>query len=571
MSTGLHIHIAELALEQKLITAEQLKIAVEEQKKTGDKISDVLIKLRFIDERRLLKLIASQLDIPYIELKAYPLDLERAKKLPERLARHHRALLLQEKSDSVLIGMVDPQNIFAIDEIRRFSQKPIQVAIISEKECLAYLDFIYRRTDEIHKFASELSTQFQSGFDLDTLEKTLGQEDIPVSKLLHSLFEDAVQINASDIHIEPEEHLIRLRYRVDGVLQEQIVNEAKAAPILAQRLKILAHLNIMEKRLPQDGHFGLKVKNRNYDIRLSTMPTQFGESIVMRLLEKNAKLLSMNELELPSDYIERLRELINAPHGMILSTGPTGSGKTTTLFALLNELNSPQLKIITIEDPVEYHFPRLNQIQVNPSIDLSFARILRSSLRQDPDILMIGEIRDAETASIALRAAMTGHLILSTLHTNDTISTISRLLDLGCEPYLIASALRVLISQRLLRKLCDNCKQDYQPNPIETDWLLRSGVQNNPTFCVGKGCHYCNGTGFKGRFAIFEILILDTAMLSALRQNQLREFIALAEKQRVPLWQSALQATLDHKTSLSEALPFITSLEAESEIDRPMV
>lgn len=559
--SSLRIHLGELALEEKLITQEQLATALEEQKKTGEKIGNIFVKLGYIKENDLHKLLASHLSIPFVELKSYPIDLDRSKTLPERLARHHRAIFLSKNDGSNFIGMVDPQNIFAIDEIRRFFQSPISIALINEKECLDYLDLIYRRTDEINRFASELSNQIKPGLDLEHLDKELGHDDIPVSKLLRSLFEDAAQINASDIHIEPEEKLIRIRYRIDGVLQEHIVNEVRAAPILAQRLKILSHLNIMERRLPQDGHFSLKIKNRQFDIRLSTMPTQYGESIVMRLLEQNIKILSIDELEMPETYTQQLRELLNAPHGMVLATGPTGSGKTTTLFSLLNELNSPELKIITIEDPVEYHFPRLNQIQVNPTINLTFSTILRSALRQDPDVLMVGEIRDSETAAIALRSAMTGHLILSTLHTNDTISTVSRLLDLGCEPYLIASALRVIISQRLLRRLCHNCKIDYSPNLIEKTWLAKMGAPQDAHFQIGKGCNYCNGTGYRGRFAIFEILILDSNMINALRENNLSNFIQLAEKSRTPLWQSALQAAIHHKTSLSEVIPFAMLLE----------
>ncbi len=562
MPTTPHLPLGQLLLKNNLITQTQLDQALEKQKMTGEKLGVVLSQLGFISEENLLHFLAKQLHIPYVNLRTYPLNTEIAKKLPERLARRYRMLLLSEQNQTYLIGMVDPQDIFAIDEATRYFQAPVNVALIKEKDCLENLDLVYRRTDEINKLAIELTDQIQAdSVDLDTLEKEFEHDDIPVSKLIRSIFEDAAQIKASDIHIEPEEKALRIRYRVDGILQEHIVKESRIASILVQRLKILSHLNIMEHRTPQDGRFSVKIKNKKFDVRLSAMPTADGESVVMRLLPKDAKAVSLNELQIPPVFLEKIRDRLEAPYGMIIATGPTGSGKTTTLFSLLNELDSPEKKIITIEDPIEYRLPRLIQVQVNPAIDLTFARILRSALRQDPDILMVGEIRDSETLSIALRAAMTGHLVLSTLHTNNTLSSIERMLDLGSEPYLIASALRIIIAQRLLRHLCRDCQIDYAPNEIEKMWLEKIGIGSNITFKIGKGCTYCNGTGYRGRFAIFEVLVLDVAMSNTLRLNNLTEFGKLAQDKFIPLWKSAVEAAIEHKTSLSEALPYIMANE----------
>ncbi|MBI5447873.1 MAG: type II/IV secretion system protein [Gammaproteobacteria bacterium] len=528
---------------------------------TGDKLGNVLVNLGFITEERLINFLATQLKVPYLDLKTYPINVDVSKKFPERLARRYRMLLLEKKENSSLIGLVDPQDIFAIDEASRVLHTPISLALIKEKDCLATLDLIYRRTDEINKLASELTDQISiSSIDIEQLSKDIGQEDIPVSKLLRSIFEDAVQVHASDIHIEPEEKLLRIRYRIDGVLQEHTVSETRVAPILAQRIKILAHLNIMERRLPQDGRFSLKIKNKNFDVRLSTMPIQYGESLVMRLLEQGVKIFSFDDLDVPDHYAQELKRILEIPSGMMLVTGPTGSGKTTTLFSLLNKLNSPEVKIITIEDPIEYQLPRLNQIQVNPHIDLTFANVLRSSLRQDPDIIMVGEIRDAETLSIALRAAMTGHLVLSTMHTHDTSSSVIRMLDLQSETTLIASALRLVLSQRLLRKLCPNCQIDYKPNIIQQKWLEKMSFSPDVIFGIGKGCPYCYGTGYRGRFAIFEMLVLDNEMISALQTHDLHAFNTLAKKACTPLWRSAIQAAIDRKTSLNEVV-YLSTLQ----------
>lgn len=349
--------------------------------------------------------------------------------------------------------------------------KPIELAVVSEAQLLQSMDLLYRKTSDIEDLADQLNEEIaDDAFDLAALTAT-DEVDVPVVKLLKSLFEDAVQVGASDIHIEPDENVLRIRQRIDGVLHEHVMKEKRIASALVLRLKLMASLNISEKRLPQDGRFNINVSGHSVDVRISTLPIQFGESVVMRLLDQSGGIIGLDKVGLPNEMLPRLRKMINEPHGILLVTGPTGSGKTTTLYGALNELNSHQKKIITVEDPVEYRLPRINQVQVHPNIGLDFSTVLRATLRQDPDILLVGEIRDIETAEIALRAAMTGHFVLSTLHTNDAVSSAMRLTDIGIEGYLAASALNGILAQRLVRKICNNCSQDYHPTGPEQIWL----------------------------------------------------------------------------------------------------
>jgi len=352
----------------------------------------------------------------------------------------------------------------------------------------------------------------------------------PVVKLLQSLFEDAVQIGSSDIHIEPDEKVLRIRQRVDGVLQEHTMNETSIAGALVLRLKLIAGLNISEKRLPQDGRFSITIKDRNIDVRISTMPVFHGESVVMRLLDQSGGIIDMENLGMGEALGARIKKLIKRSHGMFLVTGPTGSGKTTTLYAALNLLNEPEKKIITVEDPVEYRLPRINQVQVNTSIGLTFARVVRTMLRQDPDIVLIGEMRDEETSEIALRAAMTGHLVLSTLHTNDAISTVNRLLDMGIKDYLLASALHAILAQRLVRRICTSCSEDTELDNQQAAWMQAHGSESlkNVTFKKGAGCNYCNYTGYSGRIGVYEMLDFDQDLTDALSHGDIPTFERMA-------------------------------------------
>ena len=426
------IRIGDLLIQDGVITEEQLQNALDQQKESGHRIGRVLVDLGYVDEEKFLTFLSQQLNIPFIDLRRYEFDVNLIHRLRESYARRYRAIVLADQGDSLLVGMADPMDIFASDELERILEKPVQTAVVRESELLDTLDLVYRRTEDIASFAEELVEELTEGqFDLEALSLNADDSEAPVVKLLQSIFEDAVQVRASDIHIEPDESVLRIRQRVDGVLHEQVMKERRIAPALVLRLKLLSGLDISEKRLPQDGRFSLLVKGRKIDVRLSTMPIENGESVVMRLLDQTDGATDLTEVGMPEDMLKVFRNLIHRPHGLILVTGPTGSGKTTTLYGALQELNEVGKKIITVEDPVEYRLHRVNQVQVNPKIDLSFARVLRSALRQDPDILLVGEIRDTETAEIALRAAMTGHLVLSTLHTNDAVSSAMRLVDMG--------------------------------------------------------------------------------------------------------------------------------------------
>ena len=374
-----------------------------------------------------------------------------------------------------------------------------------------------------------------------------------------------MQVGASDIHIEPDEKVLRIRMRVDGVLQEQVMNEKRVAPALVLRLKLMAGLDISEKRLPQDGRFNIRVKDKSIDARVSTLPVSFGEAVVMRLLDQSGGALNLEQIGMPADILQRFRRQIHHPHGLVLVTGPTGSGKTTTLYSALTELNQPEVKIITVEDPVEYRLPRISQVQVHTKIGLSFASVLRTALRQDPDIVLIGEMRDQETAEIGLRAAMTGHLVLSTLHTNDAIATANRLIDMGAEGYLVAAACRAIIAQRLVRRICGTCAQPYTPDAQEHAWLAATaGAEaTSASYRRGTGCPHCNNTGYRGRIGVYELLELDEPMADALRRNDSSAFTkaANASPGYRPLVQCALDYARQGLTTLEEVFRIAGEIE----------
>lgn len=553
------IRIGDLLLQNGVITEEQLRTALNRQKQIGQRLGRVLIELGYIEEDQFLSFLSQQLQIPFIDLKRFNFDVTLIQRLPENYARRYRAIVLSEENGQLVVGMADPMDIFAYDELERILEQTVQQAVVRESELLNTLDLVYRRTEEIATFAEELDEELTDGqFDLEALTLDADDSEAPVVKLLQSIFEDAVQVRASDIHIEPDETVLRIRQRVDGILQEQVMKERRIAPALVLRLKLLSGLDISEKRLPQDGRFSLKVKGRNIDVRLSTMPIENGESVVMRLLDQTTGVTDLDDVGMPPAMLERFRRLIHMPHGLILVTGPTGSGKTTTLYGALQELNEIGKKIITVEDPVEYRLHRVNQVQINTKIDLTFARVLRSALRQDPDILLVGEIRDSETAEIALRAAMTGHLVLSTLHTNDAVSSAMRLVDMGTEGFLAATALRAVVAQRLVRKLCDNCMVDHELGPKDKAWISAVLERDADTIKLkkAKGCHRCNNTGYRGRIGVFEMLVLNEALSDALRRADTANFVKIAKQTPgyKPLVVSALEFALKSITSLEEVL-----------------
>lgn len=525
------IRIGDLLVQNRVITHEQLSSALAEQKKTGRKLGRTLIDLNYIKETDLLNFLSRQLQIPFLDVSRYQRNPDAIKVLPENLARRFRVLLLENNANDVLLAMADPTDLMALDELTRVLKKSIRAAVVRESDLLAAIDQSYRRTAEIGVLAEKLRNELsENDIDLDSLLTSDEVTDAPVVKLLQSLFEDAVQAKASDIHIEPDEKVLRIRQRVDGILIEQVLDEVNIASAVVIRLKLMAGLNISEKRLPQDGRFNIRVKGRVLDVRISTLPVQNGESVVMRILDHSHGLLDLNHLGIPESILARFRKHINSPHGLILVTGPTGSGKTTTLYAALTEVNKPETKIITAEDPVEYSLPRVNQAQVNDKVGLTFASVLRSALRQDPDIILVGEMRDTETAEIAIRASITGHLVFSTLHTNGAIETATRLLDMGVAGYILASALRVIIAQRLVRRICEYCVEPTEIEPGQLIWLEKSQNKDygGVIFKHGRGCHQCNHTGYKGRIGVYELLDLRSETLDALRRNDAAAFTLAA-------------------------------------------
>jgi MSHA biogenesis protein MshE len=563
------IRLGEILLKENLTTQEALDKASELQKKTGEKFGRTLISMGVIKEDQLLKLLADQLEIPYIDLNYYDLDQSLSAMLPETYARRYRAVILERQGPELLVGMADPQDINAFDAIAKILKHPIKMAVVSEDALLSLLDRIYRRAQEITNFAEELSGEMVDEYVIeDELfdESQESDDQAPVVKLLNSLFRDAVQARASDIHIEPSEKALRIRFRVDGVLTESILENKRVVGALIQRLKLRAHLDISERRIPQDGRFNFKIKGRAYDVRVSTMPTAHGESLVMRLLDQSAPVTDLSELGIDPAMVKRLEAIYTKPYGMLLVTGPTGSGKTTTLYSVLTRLNSPERKIITVEDPVEYRLNRIIQVQVNNKIELTFARVLRAILRQDPDIIMVGEIRDAETARIAMRAAVTGHFVLATLHTNDALSSALRLIDMGAEGYMVAAAVKAIIGQRLIRTLCPSCTRDHKADEAEKVWLNSMGVDpNSMEFKAGQGCSRCNFRGYIGRVGVYELLELNSEMLDALRLNNASAFAkaALACETYHPLSDEVLQLVKKGKTSLQEAIRVIGQLDEE--------
>jgi MSHA biogenesis protein MshE len=562
------IRLGDLLVEQEVITSEQLQKALQEQRNSGKKLGRTLIDLGMTTEESILEALSRQLNITLIDLKHYDFKADLVRKLPETTARRFRAIVLDQNERETMVGMADPTDIFAYDELDRLLPGAIKLAVVREEELLKAFDLIYRKTAEISNLAEALGQELnESRAAVTGLVETEEVADTPVDRLLQSLFQDAVQIGASDVHIEPDETVLRIRQRIDGVLQEQVMNETSIASALVIKLKLLAGLNISERRLPQDGRFNMDIKGRRFDVRLSTMPVQYGESVVMRLLDQSSDTLNLTELGMPDSVRHRFENVLKHPHGLILVTGPTGSGKTTTLYAALKELNTSEKKIITVEDPVEYQLERISQVQVKPQIGLTFASVLRAALRQDPDIVLVGEIRDQETTEIALRAALTGHLVLSTLHTNDAISTIDRLMDMGMQAYMIGSSLRAVIAQRLVRRICESCKQPYTPDQQEQAWLdAVPGNHEGIEFMHGPGCSHCNNSGYHGRIGVYEYMEMNAEMIRAIRREDTVAFGAAARKDKDyhALVETGLEYVKQGVTTLSEVIRIVGEAEEDT-------
>ncbi|TXI96771.1 MAG: type II/IV secretion system protein [Burkholderiaceae bacterium] len=560
------IRLGEILVQQKLITEEQLQFALLDQKRTGRKLGRVFVENRFVTEDQISQAMAKQLNISFVNLRQYNIKPEVVKKLPELQARRFRAIVLEQRDNGFLVAMVDPTDLFAYDEITRILKSTLYLAVVNENDLLAAIDNLYRHTEAITDLARELEQELSdANVDIESLVTDTATEDAPVVKLLQSVFNDATQVRASDIHIEPQEKRLLIRFRIDGMLHLQTEADIKIASALALRLKLISEMDISEKRLPQDGRFIIKVRQQQVDVRISTMPTQYGESIVMRLLNQSGGILNLDKIGMPREMLERFRAIIQRPNGLVLVTGPTGSGKTTTLYGALAELNREESKLITVEDPVEYRLPGINQVQVNEKIDLTFARVLRASLRQDPDILLLGEMRDQETAQIGMRAAMTGHLVLSTLHTNDAVSTPIRLLDMGVPRFMMGSSLQAVLAQRLVRMICESCRQEHQLSPSEHEWLtddLHEQVDQH-TYHAGRGCGHCNGTGYRGRTGVYELLEMTKPVVDAAHADDNAQFIAAAKVQMAgrTLRKYAIDLVLAGITTVSEAMRISNQIE----------
>jgi MSHA biogenesis protein MshE len=535
-----------------------------EQLKQGTGLSSILAQRHRPSSPDMARAQGEVLGFQMVDLDHFEIDVKTSARLPEQQARRWRALLLKEDKGVCLVGFVDPLDLRAQDRLSAQLKRPLDVAVITAEHFHQSFDRIYRKTEQIDQFAREVEQEVSEGhqvFDLPNLGRALDDTDAPVVKLLQTLFEDAARVNASDIHIEPQEHQLVVRFRIDGVLRVQVQSQRAVAPLLLVRLKLMAGLDIAERRLPQDGRIAVRTTTTQFDVRMSTMPVQHGESVVLRLLRQDTVGKSLRHMMAP-DVCDVMERVIRSPHGIVLVTGPTGSGKSTTLYSALEELNDPGVKILTVEDPVEYRMNGINQVQINEKIELTFSRVLRSFLRQDPDVILVGEIRDGETAEIAVRAAMTGHMVLSTLHTNDAKSAPLRLIDMGVPNYMIASALLAVVSQRLIRLVCVHCAEPVALTQDKRVWLetyLSPEEVETATLRHGRGCPRCNGVGYSGRRAVHEVLEITPALAETMQQSNPAAFERAAEAQigARTLAHSALKLVIQGKTTLAEAMTVI--------------
>lgn len=498
------MEIIDLLLKHSLITADQIEKAKDETKRTGIKLEKALEKLGFITEEDIAKAKADASGVPYMNLEDYVIDAALTKLLPESVANKYKAVPLFKIADTLTVAMVNPKDIEALDNIRRITNiSNVDPVLVSAKSIEQVLDTFYGAGNSVVEIVKAIENKKGFSEKASLIEIA---EEAPVIKLVNILINNAVKNRVSDIHIEPESGVLRVRYRIDGILHEEHVLPKKLQGAVISRIKILSNIDIAESRRPQDGKISIKMENKDLDIRVSTFPTVHGENVVMRLLDRSSILLGLKDLGFAKENLDIFSKMIQQPNGIILVTGPTGSGKTTTLYSALSTISNMEKNIITIEDPVEYELPLIRQTQVNVKADVTFANGLRSILRQDPDVIMVGEIRDKETAEVAIQASLTGHLVFSTLHTNDAPSSLTRLIDMGLEPFLISSSLILVVAQRLVRQICPKCKEEYSPSPVALEDL---GLDVKTKFSRGKGCTTCKSSGFLGRIAIFEVLVIN--------------------------------------------------------------
>ncbi|MDE2401077.1 MAG: Flp pilus assembly complex ATPase component TadA [Burkholderiales bacterium] len=558
MAPPIKFRLGEALVQRGLITDEQLGAALAHQKLTGRRLGRALMDLKLVTDEDIGRVISDQMRIPFVHLNEQDLDPALVRRLPEAQARRLRAIVLGEQELGLQVGLVDPTDMLAYDQVCRALNTAVYPVVVTEDALLATIERVYQRREEIIGLAKEVAADIASaGISLTTIDVAATAEDAPIVRLLQSVFDAAVTRDVSDIHIEPQEGNLTIRFRLDGSMQVQSTSSSKITSAVVQRLKLMASLDISERRLPQDGRFQIKVNNATVDVRISTMPTQYGESVVMRLLPQNTDRIRLDAIGMPAPILTRLRAAISSASGMVLVTGPTGSGKTTTLYSALAEINAVSRKIITVEDPIEYRLPGLNQVQVNEKVGLSFSRVLRACLRQDPDVILVGEMRDQETAEIGLRAALTGHLVLSTLHTLDAAGTPMRLRDMGLAPYMIALGVRLVIAQRLVRTICENCKKPYTPAPHERAWLsLGNESASDAPFFQGVGCGQCNNSGYKGRAGVYELMEMTPELVQLVSRDDPTAFAEAAQKAFADftLRRHALQLVAEGRTTIAEAM-----------------
>jgi len=496
--------LGDLLVEAGLLTKEQLQLALKE-KHPNQRLGDSLLQKGYITEQQLIEVLEFQLGIPHVSLYRYPFDLKLFPIVPKEMAKRQLIIPLKKDGDKLYVAMADPMDFYTIDDLRLATGFQIETAIATKDDILRAINKYYDMDEGFEELLAD------NGAFSETVEETLGEQDSPIVRLVNQILTNAATLKASDIHIDPQETKVVIRYRVDGVLRTERVLPKHMQSVLIARLKIMANLDITEHRIPQDGRIKINLDFHPIDLRVSTLPTVFGEKVVMRILDLGSTLNDIAKLGFNKVNLKRFVEMIEKPTGIVLITGPTGSGKSSTLYAALNRLNGEEVNIITVEDPVEYQLEGINQIQVNPNVGMTFAAGLRAILRQDPNVIMVGEIRDKETAEVAVRASLTGHLVLSTLHTNDSLGSVTRLLDMGVEPFLVASSVSGIVAQRLVRKVCRDCGQVHSASLREQEIFAKRGLSIEKVV-RGKGCASCNMTGYKGRIAIHEVLVINDEM-----------------------------------------------------------
>ncbi len=542
-------------MREGLVTEAQLDAAVAEQTRTGKPLGRILIEAGTVSESDVVRTLALQVGLEFLDLGETSIDASVVGLVSETVARRYQAIPIGWRDDRLVVAMADPSNVFALDDIRAVTGNEVVSVVATPSQIAETIERFFRLDTEVDSVAQLAADEFEEEDSISALSAVV--EDAPIVKFVNLLIAQAVGDRASDIHVEPAENDLRIRFRIDGVLHEVMRSPRSIQAGVISRLKVMADINIAERRVPQDGRISMKVAGRGIDLRVATLPTVYGEKVVMRILDKSQALLRLEELGFLPDQLERFAHAYRKPYGTILVTGPTGSGKSTTLYATLNILNEPSRNIITVEDPVEYRLPGINQVQIHPKAGLTFSSALRSILRSDPDVVLVGEIRDRETAVIGVEAALTGHLVLSTLHTNDSASTPMRLVEMGVEPFLVTSALDAVVAQRLARKLCDKCREPYQPTEAElaeAGWpVAELSGSDWPTLHRPVGCQACGRTGYRGRFGVHEVLLMSEEIERAIIERRSSEDIA-----KIAVMQGMTTLRLD---GLRKAAEGLTSLE----------